>query len=78
MGSLTALGRISAAIPYLEVFMFMHQSRKEKGLERTSRGLLLPDLREARILAELEADVAHEDQQRGGHSMLVRRPGLSY
>lgn len=56
----------------------MHQSRKEQGLERTSRGLLLPDLREARILAELEADVASSEEKWGGRSTLIRRVGLGY
>ncbi|QNK60064.1 MULTISPECIES: hypothetical protein [Paenibacillus] len=56
----------------------MHQSRKEQGLERTSRGLLLPERREAFVMAELETDIANEDQQRGGRSPLVRRPGLGF
>ncbi|MHA6485112.1 hypothetical protein ACX1C1_24800 [Paenibacillus sp. strain BS8-2] len=56
----------------------MHQSRKEQGLERTGRQLLLPDLREARIVAELEADVASSEEKWGGRSPLTRRPGLGY
>ncbi|MDQ6418590.1 hypothetical protein RB620_03980 [Paenibacillus sp. LHD-117] len=53
----------------------MHQSRKEQGLERTTRQLMLPDLREARIMAELEADIAATEQW-GGRSQTIRRPGF--
>jgi hypothetical protein len=35
----------------------VHQSRKEQGLERTSRRLLHPDRREAMIFSELEEDI---------------------
>ncbi|QYR23419.1 hypothetical protein KZ483_11155 [Paenibacillus sp. sptzw28] len=35
----------------------MHQSRKEQGMERSSRRLLNPDRREALIFSELEEDI---------------------
>lgn len=35
----------------------MHQSRKEQGLKQASRSLLHPDLREARTIAEMEANM---------------------
>ncbi|MFB9327210.1 hypothetical protein ACFFSY_14880 [Paenibacillus aurantiacus] len=35
----------------------MHQSRKEQGVERSSRRLLQPDRREALIFSELEEDI---------------------
>ena len=48
----------------------MHQSRKEQGMERTSRRLLHPDRLEARIMAEWEADIeaAEEWEGRAGHT----------
>ncbi|MFC0332100.1 hypothetical protein ACFOLF_30405 [Paenibacillus sepulcri] len=38
----------------------MHQSRKEQGMERSSRRLLQADRREALIFSELEEEIAAE------------------
>lgn len=54
----------------------MRQSRKEQGLERTGRQLLFPELREAIVLSELEADIASTEEKWGGRSPLTRRLGL--
>ncbi|CAH1204340.1 hypothetical protein PAECIP111893_02227 [Paenibacillus plantiphilus] len=35
----------------------MHQSRKEQGVERSSRRLLHPDRREAILFSEFEEDI---------------------
>ena len=52
----------------------MHQSRKEQGMERVSRGLLRPELREARIMAELETDIEAAEEW-GGNPVHTRRTG---
>ncbi|WP_274650039.1 hypothetical protein [Paenibacillus humicola] len=45
----------------------MHQSRKEQGLERTSRRMLHADRREALVFSELEDDIeAAADWAAGG------------
>ena len=47
----------------------MHQSRKEQGLERSSRRLLSPDRREAIIFSQLEEDIeAAAEWAGGGHT----------
>lgn len=43
----------------------MHQSRKEQGLERSSRKLLHPDRGEARVMAELDADIEAAEEWAG-------------
>ncbi|WP_168121651.1 hypothetical protein [Paenibacillus sp. HB172176] len=54
----------------------MHQSRKEQGMERISRGLLQPDLREAGVFAELETDIeAAEEWGAKGMGLHARRSG---
>lgn len=43
----------------------MHQSRKEQGMERIANTLINPDLREARIAAELDADMEAAEEWEG-------------
>ncbi|WP_162839327.1 hypothetical protein [Bacillus sp. FJAT-28004] len=43
----------------------MHQSRKEQGMERSSRRLLHSDRREAKIFAELEEDMEAAEEWAG-------------
>ncbi|MBB3109939.1 hypothetical protein FHS18_002002 [Paenibacillus phyllosphaerae] len=51
----------------------MHQSRKEQGLERSSRRLLQPDRREAMIFADLEEDIEAAAEWAVGGMMSARR-----
>ncbi|GGD54885.1 hypothetical protein [Paenibacillus nasutitermitis] len=53
----------------------MHQSRKEQGIERTSRSLLHPDRREALIFSELEADTETAAEWMSGAPVRRRSPG---
>ncbi|WP_165861128.1 hypothetical protein [Paenibacillus paeoniae] len=43
----------------------MHQSRKEQGVERMASALINPDLREARITAELTTDMEAAEEWEG-------------
>ncbi|MFD0588257.1 hypothetical protein ACFQZE_09610 [Paenibacillus sp. GCM10027627] len=43
----------------------MHQSRKEQGVERGIKRLLVPDLREARIIAALETGLEAAEEWEG-------------
>ncbi|MFC5650128.1 hypothetical protein ACFPYJ_13540 [Paenibacillus solisilvae] len=44
----------------------MHQSRKEQGVERSSRRLMSPDRREAVIFSQLEEDIEAAAEWSGG------------
>ncbi|BBH19296.1 hypothetical protein Back11_06410 [Paenibacillus baekrokdamisoli] len=52
----------------------MHQSRKEQGIERSSRKLLNPDRREAQLFAQLEEDIEAASEFTGGESSPRRAP----
>ncbi|MCQ6560904.1 hypothetical protein [Paenibacillus mendelii] len=54
----------------------MHQSRKEQGLERSSRQLIQSDRREAMIFAEMEASIeASSELGVSGLSIRREKPG---
>ncbi|MFF2480507.1 hypothetical protein [Paenibacillus sp. NPDC058071] len=44
----------------------MHQSRKEQGMERTTRRLLHADRREALVWSELEGDIEAAEELTAG------------
>ncbi|MBH5317117.1 hypothetical protein I6N90_04750 [Paenibacillus sp. GSMTC-2017] len=53
----------------------MHQSRKEQGLERSAKILLNPDLREARLIAEIDSNMEVAEEW-DGRPLPSRRAGF--